>query len=183
MHRIALRNSARARALAANAKAGFPANLRRDSDANSVSWSSEGRTRGVPLLCYCQTWYAQRSLRVYSCSQYYSISLLFAVAFCSRPRHQPHPRSPPSSSPAYLALLSVETSRRLAVSSVCSPLPCPTRSLLTAVAGVGDGIGRVWGLRNVQGLSCHPPLPTAPLTRVQQPKRWWNSLLVSAACA
>jgi len=29
--------------------------------------------------------------------------------------------------------------------------PKPTKSLILLSLGVGDGIGRVWGLRNVQG--------------------------------
>lgn len=69
------------------------------------------------------------------------------------PRHQPLPRSPPSSSPASPGPTSLAMSRKPAASSVRARPLHPHRSTYARFTGVGDGIARVWGLRNVQGQS------------------------------
>ena len=53
--------------------------------------------------------------------------------------------------------------------------------LLNYSSGVGDGIGRVWGLKNVQG-TVHPYSVRTWNNLFMQPRRWWNSLLVFVAC-
>ena len=61
----------------------------------------------------------------------------------------------------------------------------PKRVCQQLSTGVGDGIARVWGLKNVQGTYRVPALKALhqPPSRPLQPKRWWNSPLVSVACA
>jgi hypothetical protein len=54
--------------------------------------------------------------------------------------------------------------------------------------GVGDGIGRVWGLKNVQGQlnllkRRHYPVTDSPMNLRNQRRKWWSSRLASVECA